>query len=214
MPSAGLEICKEAEGYATALPNGDCVAYFDRMGNVYTIGFGVTGPDVLKGSRWTRVYAEERLQKEWEKHQRGVLRASPVLLKHPNQLDAVTDFAYNLGVGRYQSSTLRSYIDQQRRSDAAAEFRKWNLAGGKVQRGLVLRRQKERVLFLLPDTPSAIPSDSSPSDTELADLSASQLPEFATPSPERTPQPSEAPQLSREVPSFATRLSEFFRSLW
>lgn len=214
MPSAGLEICKEAEGYATALPNGDCVSYWDAMGNVWTIGFGVTGKDVVKGVRLTRLQAEQRLQIEWEKHKAGVLRASPSLSHYPNRLDAVTCWAYNFGVGRYQSSTLRRYVDQNRRQEAADEFPKWNLAGGKVQRGLVLRRQKERALFLLPDTPSTILLDSSASDTELADLSSSQLPEFATPSPEITPPLAEVPQLSREAPSFATRLSEFFRNLW
>jgi lysozyme len=218
MSSSGLEICKSEEGYATALPNGDCVAYWDKAGQVWTIGFGVTGPDVRKGSRWTREYAEERLLAEWLKHQNGVLRASPILLKHPNRLEAVTDFAYNEGVGRYQSSTLRRYVNQERWLDASREFPKWNLAGGKVQGGLVRRRQRERELFLLPDTANTIQSRQPADvlDTELADLSASQLPEssIASQQSQRTQILPEAPQLSRESPSFATRLGEFFRNLW
>lgn len=165
----------DSEGYALLLPNGDCIAYWDKLGNVWTIGFGVTGADVKQGTRWTRAYAESRLEFEWKKHQAGVLRASPILSKYQNRLEAITDFAYNLGVGRYQASTLRRYVDQQRWAEAAAELLKWNRAGGKVQRGLTLRRSKEKALFLGNDAPTQLPGETrSDQKHQISSLSSSE----------------------------------------
>lgn len=141
-----------SEGYAIALPDGACTSYWDKMGCVWTIGFGSTGKDVIRTTRWTRAQAADRLQLNWQQAKAGVLRASPVLAspENVNRLDAITDFAYNEGTGRYQGSSLRVYVNRRSWSQAAAEFPKWNLAGGKVRAGLVARRQAERALFLTP----------------------------------------------------------------
>lgn len=78
----------------------------------------------------------------------GVLRACPVLIAHPNKLGAIVSFAYNLGVGRLQASTLRRKINQQSWQDAASELLKWNLNLGKPSKGLIRRREAEKALFL------------------------------------------------------------------
>jgi lysozyme len=57
-------------------------------------------------------------------------------------------FVYNLGSGRLQSSTLRRKINRGDFEGAADEFPKWRRAGGKILKGLVLRRAAERKLFL------------------------------------------------------------------
>lgn len=163
----GQLIATDAEGYATRLPDGSCVAYWDAMGSVWTIGFGSTGAGITKGTRWSRLQAEAAFDAGWNKARAGVLRASPVLLGYPNKLDAITDFAYNLGIGRYQSSTLRRLVNQCRWTEAAREFAKWNLAGGKVRSGLVKRRAAESRLFLQPDH-SAIDSSNDSLDDWIA----------------------------------------------
>lgn len=60
---------------------------------------------------------------------------------------AIVDYCYNLGVGRLQTSTLRRKINQLDFEAAKIELAKWNRAGGKVLKGLVLRRQAEIDLF-------------------------------------------------------------------
>lgn len=150
--SPGLLICEKSEGYATAQPDGSCVAYWDAIGCVWTCGFGTTGPNVVSGTHWSRDEAESNLLLKWNEAREGVLRTSPVLAQpeNYNRLEAITDFAYNLGVGRYQGSSLRAYVDRLSWQQAADEFPKWDLAGGKVLRGLVIRRASERALFLTP----------------------------------------------------------------
>lgn len=170
----GLDICQESEGYALALPDDSCTSYWDAMGCVWTCGFGTTGSDVNRHTHWSRVYAVQRLHASWLIAEAGVRRASPVLSlpENSNRLEAITDFAYNLGVGRYQSSTLRRQVDRKNWDAASREFPKWNLAGGKVRAGLVTRRAKERLLFdtpveadqpeqFLPTSSSTVSTDSS-----------------------------------------------------
>lgn len=72
-----------------------------------------------------------------------MLKVSPVLINYPESLGALTDFAYNLGVARYRASTMREYVDQERWADATVEIHKWRRGGGKILRGLVLRRAAE-----------------------------------------------------------------------
>jgi lysozyme len=152
--SSGLTICEESEGYARELSDGSVAAYWDTLGCVWTCGFGSTGVDVKSDTQWTREQAVERLLSGWNVARSGVLRASPCLADpaNANRLEAITDFAYNEGVGRYQGSSLRSYVNQGNWQAAAAEFPKWNLAGGKVQPGLVTRRAREQTLFVSPVT--------------------------------------------------------------
>lgn len=225
MTSPGLQICMDSEGYALLLPNGDCVAYWDKLGNVWTIGFGVTGADVKKGVQWTRTYAETRLSVEWKKHQAGVLRASPILIQYPNRLEAITDFAYNLGVGRYQASTCRRYVDQRRWTEAANELPKWNLAGGKVQRGLTARRAKEQALFLRSDAQTTQPpTTQSPSENEFVSTHPEATPKvaseptssvFGSDLPASSPSASHSSQTGySESDSISTRLAAWLRSLF
>ena len=77
----------------------------------------------------------------------GVLKASPHLVAHPRVLGAMGSFAYNLGVARYRSSTLRRRIKEENWEEAKKELMKWTRANGKVLRGLVRRRKAECALF-------------------------------------------------------------------
>ena len=61
----------------------------------------------------------------------------------PARLAAVIDFAYNLGGTALKNSTLRRKINAGDWEVVPAEFRKWNKAGGRVLRGLTLRREAE-----------------------------------------------------------------------
>ena len=77
----------------------------------------------------------------------GVARLFPVVLTQ-GQNDALVSFAFNLGLGGVQRSTLRSKILRGETQEAADEFLKFTKGGGKVLPGLVKRRNDERALFL------------------------------------------------------------------
>jgi lysozyme len=82
------------------------------------------------------------LEKDLQRFEAGVLRLCPA------SADALVSFAFNVGLGNLQSSTLRMKYNRGDYDGAADEFLKWNKAGGKVLNGLVRRREAERALFL------------------------------------------------------------------
>ena len=77
----------------------------------------------------------------------GVARLFPMVLTQ-GQNDALVSFAFNLGLGGVQRSTLRSKILRGETQEAADEFLKFTRGGGKILPGLVKRRNDERALFL------------------------------------------------------------------
>lgn len=77
----------------------------------------------------------------------GVLKASPGLIDRPKALAAALDFAYNLGVAKYEGSTLRKRVDAGDWPGARAELGKWVRGGGKVLPGLIARRAAEAKLM-------------------------------------------------------------------
>ena len=119
-----------------------------------TIGYGtVNKPDGAKVSMDDPTISKETAE-DWLMHGLsmtylpGVLRASPALLARPAVLGALTDFAYNLGVPRYRSSTLRRRIDEGDWSAARAELARWVYGGGRRLPGLIRRRAAESALLL------------------------------------------------------------------
>lgn len=67
-----------------------------------------------------------------------------------NQRGALVSFTFNLGEGNLQKSTLLRKLNAGDYTGAANEFKRWNRAGGKVLKGLQLRRAAEKELFLTP----------------------------------------------------------------
>jgi lysozyme len=64
------------------------------------------------------------------------------------QFDALASFAYNVGLGALDRSTLKRHLQAGDVMGAANEFGKWIYANKVVLRGLVARRAEERALFL------------------------------------------------------------------
>ena len=131
-------------------------AYWDVDGKVWTIGWGDTGPDVVKGLRVTQAEADERLQRRLAREfVPGVLNA----LTRPAsqaQLDAMVDLAYNIGVSAFQGSTLVRLFNAGDQVGAAEQFPRWNKSNGKVLLGLRRRRAADRARFLGASGASAI----------------------------------------------------------
>jgi lysozyme len=91
---------------------------------------------------------DEMLEKDLVRFSNGVLRLCPASGDSQPQFDAIVCFAFNIGLGNLQSSTLRMKYNRGDIQGAADEFLKWNKSGGKVLGGLVRRREAERMLFL------------------------------------------------------------------
>jgi lysozyme len=116
---------------------------------VWTVGWGYTGKDIKKGVTWTQEKADECLLVTAMKVLDEALSTSPVLKTSTVQRQAaIADFIYNLGIGNYKASTLKKYVDKENWASAYTEIKKWNKAGGKVLKGLIIRREKEASLLL------------------------------------------------------------------
>ena len=64
-----------------------------------------------------------------------------------NEIAALVDFVYNVGVGAFNGSTLLQKLNRRDFAGAACEFAKWNHGGGVVLAGLTRRRAAEAALF-------------------------------------------------------------------
>jgi lysozyme len=100
---------------------------------------------------WDRVLTmgevDEILAKDLARFESGVQRLCPSGLT-PGRFGALVSFAFNVGLGNLQNSTLRMKHNRGEFEDAAEEFLKWNKAGGKELKGLTNRRKDERALYL------------------------------------------------------------------
>jgi lysozyme len=100
---------------------------------------------------WDRVLSmgevDEMLAKDLGSFEAGVRRLCPDGLT-PGRLGALTSFAFNVGLGNLQRSTLRMKHNRGDYEGAAEAFLDWTKAGGKVLKGLVTRRNDERALYL------------------------------------------------------------------
>lgn len=87
------------------------------------------------------------LRFDLDRFERGVEKFCPVPLTQ-GMFDGLCSFAFNVGLGTLQRSTLRQKLLRGDKEGAAEELLKYCMAGGKVLRGLQNRRIDERALFL------------------------------------------------------------------
>jgi lysozyme len=90
---------------------------------------------------------DEILKADLARFIRGVSRYCPVIVSQ-GQLDALVSFAFNVGLGALQRSTLRQKHNRGDYEGAANEFLKYTRGGGKILPGLVKRRNDEKALYL------------------------------------------------------------------
>ena len=97
---------------------------------------------------WSHDEIDDLLSQDLHRFQSGVLRLCPAAADNDCHLDAMVSFAFNVGLGNLQASTLRMKYNRQDYAGAADEFLRWNKASGVILAGLVRRRAAERLLFL------------------------------------------------------------------
>lgn len=144
--AAGLSIITASEGFSSKPYR--CPAGYA------TIGFGLTVyPDgnrvTMDSAAITEAEGKDLLRKHLDRVERDIRQLVRVSLNE-NEFSALCSWTFNLGSGRLQQSTLRSKLNRNDKLGAANEFPKWVRAGGRILRGLVIRREVERRLFLTP----------------------------------------------------------------
>lgn len=134
-----IELIKEFEGLR--LRAYKCVA------GVWTIGWGHTS-GVRAGMSISAGQAEELLRADVE----SVFRRLGLNRFGMNRRAALASFAFNVGIGAMERSTLwRKVRANPVDASIADEFRRWKYAGGKVQPSLVRRREKELKVYFSED---------------------------------------------------------------
>lgn len=112
---------------------------------ILTIGVGHTN-GVKIGDLITKEQAMQFLDSDIRIAKAQVIRLVKPKLE-PHQLDALTDFVFNLGVAKFKSSTLLKCINEGRMYDVPTQLKRWIYADGKVLNGLVRRRNLEAQIW-------------------------------------------------------------------
>ncbi len=136
--AAGLALIKQFEG--RELTAYKCPA------DVWTIGYGSTGPHVKPGMTITESEAEQLLRDDLDRFEASVARCVPNATQ--NEFDAMVSLAFNIGTAGFERSSVLKRLLAGDKAGAADAFLMWNKAGGRVLAGLTRRRQAERELFL------------------------------------------------------------------
>jgi lysozyme len=140
----GLALIKEWE---------KCVltAYQDEKG-VWTIGWGHTGADVGRGTKWTQSEADAVLGLDVVWAEDAVNRLVHMRLNQC-QFDALVAFVFNVGARNFKFSTLLKKINGGDFGACPTQFRRWNKVTDpatnetRVSNGLTRRRNAEVALF-------------------------------------------------------------------
>lgn len=167
VPKASIDLIKSFEGLYLK-------PYLDPIG-IPTIGYGtIQYPDnkkvTMKDHPITESDAVKYLEHEVSKKANEIDGMLKVKVNE-NERAALICFAYNVGTGALQKSTLLKLLNSNAdRVAIADQFLRWNKAGGKELPGLTRRRQAERSLFLQPISSSSkdekLPSIPSDADIE------------------------------------------------
>jgi len=136
---------------------------------VWTIGWGTTrlmDAPVRNGDKISQALADELLQNEVENlFGPGVLHLLPLAKQwKPEQVGALVSFAYNLGLGALEESTLRKRLlaGEEPCKVVREELPRWVHAGEAVLAGLERRRAAEVALFCGAQRLQAAPQQNSP----------------------------------------------------
>lgn len=122
---------------------------------VWTIGFGST-ENVKEGDTLTLAQARDRLRGELVKYESAVLSSTNGKVTQC-QLDALTSFCFNVGIGGMKGSTVIKCHNRQDFQAAARAFAMWNKVKGKPLAGLTRRRAAEAAVYLSEDVVEEMP---------------------------------------------------------
>lgn len=119
---------------------------------LYSIGLGhQIQPNEL--NLMTALLNDEQVLEIFKKDIKGIISGMNRVIKVPinkNQQLALLSLRYNIGGPAFDKSTLLRRLNEGNYSDTAMRFAEWRLSEGKINQGLVNRRERERQLFSKP----------------------------------------------------------------
>lgn len=139
IPLELIELVEKYEGFRAQ-------AYQDITG-LWTCGYGFTGPDITEDTSMTLIEARTELSSRLEEVWNTITHNSHVTLSQ-NELIALTDFAYNLGLNALFTSHLWTLLQIGEKQAASEQFPLWCHADGKEVQGLLTRRLSEQKIFM------------------------------------------------------------------
>ncbi len=123
-----------------------CPAKLWTVGIGHLIGDGKTLPP-----EWNKTFTNEEidglLKRDLNRFERGILKMLPNVRLRQCEFDALVSFSFNLGLGTFQRSTLRQALLRGDKEAAIESLLKYCRAGGRVLKGLQLRREAEAKMF-------------------------------------------------------------------
>ena len=139
----GVLLIEQFEGFRAKM-------YKDAVG-LPTIGFGTLIDSEDEKHLLTETITKEQAEVLLRKELVMIENKLKLMVTKPlsqNQYDALVSFAYNLGINNLKSSTLFKKVNVNPADKTIAkEFMKWTHAGGKVLKGLEIRRKAEADLY-------------------------------------------------------------------
>ena len=120
--------------------------------NLWTVGVGhLIGDGKLLPDSWNRTFTEVEidglLKSDLRRFELGISKMLPNVPLRQCEFDCIVSFAFNLGLGTFQRSTLRQALLRGDKKAAMESLVKYCRAGGKILKGLRTRRLDEKALF-------------------------------------------------------------------
>jgi len=120
--------------------------------NLWTVGVGhLIGDGKHLPDSWNRTFTKEEidglLKSDLRRFELGISKMLPNVPLRQCEFDCLVSFAFNLGLGTFQRSTLRQALLRGNKKTAMESLLKYCRAGGKILRGLQIRRLDEKALF-------------------------------------------------------------------
>jgi len=120
--------------------------------NLWTVGVGhLIGNGKLLPDSYNRTFTAEEidglLKSDLRRFELGISKMLPNVPLRQCEFDCLVSFAFNLGLGTFQRSTLRQALLRNDKKAAMESLIKYCRAGGKILKGLQTRRLDERALF-------------------------------------------------------------------
>jgi lysozyme len=168
---AGVELIAASEGCRLK-------AYKDIVG-AWTLGWGETS-GISEGMTWSQEEADRRLCERLTEFAAAARRAL-TRQASPSEFAAMVSLAYNIGQTAFARSSVVKAHNRGDKVAAARAFHLWNKAGGKMVKGLVLRRAKESALYLAPtaaETMQSASASATPDVSPACEKPLSQSPTF------------------------------------
>jgi len=97
---------------------------------------------------WTKEEVDGLLKYDLQRFELGVLRLLGTVQPKQSEFDALVSFSFNLGLGTFQRSTVRSAFLRGDKTRAGEVLLKYCRAGGRVLKGLQRRRMAEHAMFM------------------------------------------------------------------